>query len=60
MFDFVTGSIENGLDILGDLASGELPTKRMVAKLLSDGLSIYAISEATGVAVDLIEKIIED
>lgn len=51
MFDFITDSIENGLDILGGLVEGDAPSKRQVAKLIADGVSVYAISEATGLAV---------
>lgn len=61
MFGLLTGAIENALDITSDLLiDGELPSKRQVAKLIDDGLTIYAISEATGLAVDVIESIIED
>lgn len=59
IFDAITGVVENGLDILSGLAEGELPTKRQLAKLISDGVSIYAISEATGIAVDILESIVD-
>lgn len=60
MFDFLTDSIENGLDILGGLVEGEAPTKRQVAKLIADGVSVYAIADATGVAVDVIQDLVDD
>lgn len=60
MFDFITDSIKNGLDVLGGLVEGETPTKRQVAQLIADGISIYAIAEATGIAVEVIEDLIED
>lgn len=60
MFDFLENSIKNCLDILDCLTYGEVPTKRQMAKLISDGVSIYAISEATGFAVEVLEKLIED
>ena len=60
MFDFITDSIENGLDILGGLVEGDAPSKRQVAKLIADGVSVYAISEATGLAVDVIERLVDD
>jgi hypothetical protein len=61
MFGLLTSAIENTLDITVNLLTeGELPTKRQVDKLIDDGVSIYAISEATGFAVDVIESIIED
>lgn len=60
MFDFITDSIENGLDVLGGLVEGETPTKRQVAQLIADGVSVYVIAEATGIAVDVIEGLIQD
>ena len=60
MFDFITDSFENALDILDDLVDGELPSKRQVARLMADGVSIYAISEATGFAEEVIRDLIDD
>ena len=60
MFDFLTNPIENALGILQGLTYGELPSKRQVAQLVSDGVTIYAISAATGIATDVIESLIED
>ena len=60
MFDFITDSIENGLDILDGLVQGEVPSKRQLAKLIADGVSIYAISELSGVAVDVLEKVMDE
>lgn len=60
MFGFLTDTIENGLDILGGLTEGEVPTKRQIAKAIDAGVTIYALSEATGVAVDVLEGILND
>ena len=60
MFDFLTDAVENALDVADSFISGEDVTKRQVAKLMSDGLSIAAIASATGLAVDVIEKITGD
>ena len=60
MFDFLTDSVENGLNVLDDLTSGEAPSKREVSKLIADGLSIAAASQMTGWTTDMIEKLIED
>lgn len=60
MFNFITDAIENALDVGDALVSGEDVTKRQIAKLISDGLSVYAIAEATGLAVDVIEKYISE
>lgn len=38
---------------------GEL-NKENVSRLVASGITIYALSEATGVTVDVIEKILED
>ena len=60
MFDFLTNSIDNALSIFGDLAEGEAPSRRQVAKLIADGVSVYAIAEATGLAVDVIQNLADD
>ena len=60
MFGFFTDAVENVLDITGDLLEGEAPSKRQLAKLVDAGLTVYAISEATGIAVDVLEKILDD
>ena len=60
IFDQLTSAIENTLDITCGLLDGEIPSKKQVAKLVSDGVSIYAISEATGLAVEVIESIINE
>ena len=38
---------------------GEL-SKDNVSRLIAAGLTVYALSEATGVAVGVIEKVLED
>jgi hypothetical protein len=60
MFGFFTDTVENVLDIAGDLLEGEAPSKRQLAKLVDAGLTVYAISEATGIAVDVLEGILEN
>jgi len=60
MFNFFTDAVENTLDIGSNLLDGELPSNNQVAKLVDAGLSIYAISEVTGLATDVIEEMMED
>lgn len=60
MFNFFTDVVENTLDIGSNLLDGELPSNNQVAKLVDAGLSIYAISEITGLATDIIEDAMED
>lgn len=60
LFDSLTNAVENGLDILGGLVEGELPSKRQLATLISSGVSIYTISEVTGYSVEVLEKILEE
>lgn len=60
MFNFLTDAVENVLNVADGFLSGEDVTKRQVAKLISDGLSIVAIASATGLAVDVIEKMVDD
>lgn len=60
MFGFINDAIENTLDIGCAIVNGEDVTKKQVAKLISDGISIAVISSATGLAIDVIESIVED
>ena len=55
--------VEDAIDIgtsvvtLGEY--GEL-SKENVSRLIASGMTIYALSEATGIAVDVIEKVLND
>ena len=60
MFGFFTDSVVNALDVAGDLLEGEAPTRRQLANLIDAGLTVYTISEATGIAVDVLENLLED
>lgn len=60
MFSFLTDSIENALTVAGNVMCGEDVSKRQVAKLLSDGVSVAAIAAGLGLAVDVVERMIED
>lgn len=60
MFGFITDAVENVLDIGCSILDGEDVTKNQVAKLISDGVSIAVIASAAGVAVEVIEHIMED
>tara|TARA_R110000782_G_scaffold147178_2_gene239971 strand:+ start:867 stop:1058 length:192 start_codon:yes stop_codon:yes gene_type:complete len=51
--------VDTGLAVVTLGEYGEL-NKENVTRLLAAGLTIYTISEVTGVAVDLIEKALED
>lgn len=60
MMNFLTDAIDNTLSVVGGVFTGELPTQRQVAQMLSDGVSIAAIAAGAGVAVDAIENILKD
>ena len=62
MFKFLTDSVENALDVAHGVIDpfGNPPTKRQVAKLIADGMTVYAAAEAWGVGVDVIEALLED
>ena len=60
MFNILTDAIENALTVVGDLAEGEVPTKRQVAQLISDGVTVAVIAAATGFSVEVIEELLDD
>ena len=70
MFGFINDAINATASIVEDAVDvtlsvvtlgeyGEL-NKENVSRLIASGITIYALSEATGVAVDLIEKALEE
>lgn len=59
MFKFLTDSIDNALSVSSDILDCEPPKRREVAKLLADGLTVWAAAEAAGVAVEVVEAIAE-
>lgn len=63
MFDFLINSVSNVLTVgqktIGYVVDDEpLPTKTEVAKLIADGLTIYAAAEVLDIGVDVIQEII--
>ena len=63
LFKAATDMVEDALDVgiavvtLGEY--GEL-NKQNVSRLIASGMTVYAISEATCVTVELIEKALEE
>jgi hypothetical protein len=60
MFSFLTNAIDNALSVAGDILDGKTPSRRRVAQLLSDGISITAIAALFGVGVEVIEGLIDE
>lgn len=59
MFDFIFKSVDNALSLVGDIFDGNDIDRRKVSKLVADGISVAAIASAAGVAVDVIEQLLE-
>lgn len=60
MFGFLTNMIDNALGVTGDILNGETPSRRRVAQLLADGISVAAIAALFGVGIDAIEALIDE
>ena len=58
MFNFLTDAIDNTLTVVGGVFTGELPTQRQVAQMISDGMTVAAMASATGLAIDVIERLL--
>lgn len=57
IFGLLTSTAEDALDLITD------PTKidkAMLARLIDAGLTIWAISEATGIAVDVLQAMLDE
>ena len=63
MIDTTTKIVEDAVDISVSIVTlgeyGEL-SKENVSRLIASGATIYMISEATGVAVDVIESVLDE
>ncbi len=70
MFGLLNDAVNLAVDTVGDVANmglavvtlgeyGEL-SKANVARLLATGITIYELSEMTGVAVDVIQSVVDD
>jgi len=63
MVSTVAKTVEDVIDVgvavvaLGEY--GEL-SKENVSRIIATGITVYALSEATGVAVEIIEKVLEE
>lgn len=60
IFDSLTKSVENVLDIGGSLISGEDIQKRQIAKLIADGVEVYTIASTLGVAESVVKELMRD
>lgn len=55
MFGFITDSVENALDVVDRLVSGEDVSKRQLAKLLSDGIAVGGGIMLAGAVTDALK-----
>jgi hypothetical protein len=60
MFGFFDNIINTTLDVAEGLCYGELPTRRQVVSLIDAGMTVYAISEITGYAEEVIEALADE
>lgn len=59
MFNSIFNMVDNALSVGVGVFTGELPTQKQVARLISDGLSVTLIATMFGVGVDVIEDLLE-
>ena len=59
MFTLLTDAIENALTVAGNVLTGETVSARQVAQLIADGMTVAAVASATGLAVEVIEKMLD-
>lgn len=60
MLDFLTDSVENALDVIDGFLTGDPVSKRQVAKMIADGVSVATVAAMAGVTVDVIEELLKD
>jgi len=59
LFDVLTDPIENVLDVGTGLLQGDMPSRRQLAELINDGISVAAIANTYGVSVEMVRALIE-
>jgi hypothetical protein len=52
--------VDSSLSILDGLIEGELPTQSQLTKLVGSGVSLYMVSEETGIAVEALRAILDE
>ena len=60
MFGIFTDVAKSGLDVIGDLMDGKETRREDIATLIDAGLTVAAISEMTGLSVEIIDQILKD
>jgi DNA-binding NarL/FixJ family response regulator len=60
VFNFLTDSIENALTVANGFVTGEDVTKRQVAKLIADGVTVAGAAALLDVSVDTIKRLLDD
>lgn len=60
MFGIFNDAIDSVLAPIGKLLDGEEITKRDIIRLADTGLTVYAIAEMSGIAVDVVQKILDE
>ena len=64
LFDGLTKVVKSGLNVGESLVTGDWiengVDKDELATLIAGGLTIFVISEATGIAVDVLETVMDD
>lgn len=59
MFGMLINPIVNLFSIGESIVEGDGPTKRQVAQLVDDGVTIAAIATGFGVGIDVIQNLLE-
>lgn len=60
MFEFIEKAVTNAMDVTIGVMSGEDVTRQQVAKLIADGMTVAAAASLMGVAVDVVQQMLED
>lgn len=60
MFNFISNSVGNALDITGSILTGEGVTAKQIAKLVDDGLTVVEIASLTGLTTAAVRSLLSD
>lgn len=59
IIETVNDTAKTTSDIISGIAIGKMPSKKDISILLDAGLSIYTISDLTGISVDILKEILD-
>lgn len=59
MFDWLTDSVDNALNVADAVLTGDDVKQRQIAKLIADGMTVASAAAIVGVSADVLENFLK-